>query len=148
MNAKELRRGEVLSRVKRGELKLTEAAELLEVSYRQAKRLKKRYGEEGRKLWCMAMWAACRTGPSRRKFASECCNWCARSIRASRTSALGRPWRRNIWRPITVSKCRAKPCGAEDDRVAPVALSVTKPPIATTGSTVLRFSDAQAMDAR
>ncbi len=47
MNAKELRRGEVLSRVKRGELKLTEAAELLEVSYRQAKRLKKRYGEGG-----------------------------------------------------------------------------------------------------
>ena len=43
MSAKELRRGEVLSRVKRGELKLTEAAELLEVSYRHAKRLKKRY---------------------------------------------------------------------------------------------------------
>ena len=32
MSAKELRRGEVLSRVKRGELKLTEAAELLELS--------------------------------------------------------------------------------------------------------------------
>ena len=47
MSAKELRRGEVLSRVKRGELKLTEAAELLELSYRQAKRLKKRYGEGG-----------------------------------------------------------------------------------------------------
>ncbi len=30
MSAKELRRGEVLSRVKRGELKLTEATELLE----------------------------------------------------------------------------------------------------------------------
>lgn len=47
MSAKELRRGEVLSRVKRGDLKLTEAAELLEISYRQAKRLKKRYGERG-----------------------------------------------------------------------------------------------------
>ncbi len=47
MSAKEVRRGEVLSRVKRGELKLTEAAELLDVSYRQAKRLKKRYGEGG-----------------------------------------------------------------------------------------------------
>ena len=41
MNAKELRRGEVLGRVKRGELKVTEAAELLDVSYRQAKRLKR-----------------------------------------------------------------------------------------------------------
>ncbi len=49
MSAKELRRGEVLSRVKRGELTLVEAAELLEVSYRQAKRLKKRYGEGGSK---------------------------------------------------------------------------------------------------
>ena len=32
MSAKELRRVEVLSRVQRGELKLAEAAELLEVS--------------------------------------------------------------------------------------------------------------------
>ena len=47
MSAKEVRRGEVLSRVKRGELKLVEAAQLLEVSYRQAQRLKKRYGEGG-----------------------------------------------------------------------------------------------------
>jgi transposase len=49
MNDKELRRGEVLNRVNRGDLKLTEAAELLELSYRQAKRLKKRYGERGSK---------------------------------------------------------------------------------------------------
>jgi transposase len=47
MSTKELRRSEVLSRVKRGELKLSEAALLLDVSYRQAKRLKKRYGEGG-----------------------------------------------------------------------------------------------------
>ena len=39
----------MLSRVKRGDLKLTEAAELLELSYRQAKRPKKRYGEGGSK---------------------------------------------------------------------------------------------------
>ena len=49
MNTQELRRGEVLSRVKRGELKLAEAAELLELSYRQAKRLKKRYLAGGAK---------------------------------------------------------------------------------------------------
>lgn len=47
MSAKDLRRSEVLGRVQRGEVKLTEAAELLEVSYRHAKRLKKRYGEGG-----------------------------------------------------------------------------------------------------
>lgn len=37
----------MLSRLKRGELKLSEAAQLLGVSYRQAKRLKKRYGAGG-----------------------------------------------------------------------------------------------------
>ena len=49
MSAKELRRGEVLSRVKRGELRLTQAAQLLEVSYRQTKRLHKRYRAGGAK---------------------------------------------------------------------------------------------------
>ena len=49
MSGKELRRGEVLSRVKRGELKLNEAAQLLEVSYRQAKRLLRRYRAGGAK---------------------------------------------------------------------------------------------------
>ncbi len=49
MSAKELRRGEVLSRVQRGELRLSEAAELLELSYRQARRLKKRYSAGGAK---------------------------------------------------------------------------------------------------
>ena len=49
MSAKELRRGEVLRRVQRGELRLSEAAELLELSYRQARRLKKRYSAGGAK---------------------------------------------------------------------------------------------------
>ena len=40
---------EVRSRVIRGERKLAEAAELLEVSYRQAKRFKKRYSAAGSK---------------------------------------------------------------------------------------------------
>ena len=47
--AKELRRVQVLSRVERGERKLAEAAELLELSYRQAKRLEKRYSAAGSK---------------------------------------------------------------------------------------------------
>ena len=42
-----MRRSEVLSRVQGGELKLHEGAQLIGVSYRQAKRLKKRYGEGG-----------------------------------------------------------------------------------------------------
>src|SRR5205807_2200613 len=50
MSSRELRRVEVLSRVKSKELKLVDAAALLEVSYRQAKRLwrrerKRHFGE-------------------------------------------------------------------------------------------------------
>src|SRR6266566_574356 len=47
MSPKELRRVEVLARVKSKELQVVDAASLVEVSYRQAKRLWKRYREEG-----------------------------------------------------------------------------------------------------
>ena len=49
MSAKELTRVEVLSRVKAGTLRLGSAATLLDVSYRQAKRLARRYRAEGAK---------------------------------------------------------------------------------------------------
>ncbi len=49
MSDKELRRSEVLSRVRRGEWKLNEAAARLEISYRQAKRLWSRYRKGGTK---------------------------------------------------------------------------------------------------
>ncbi len=47
MSEKELRQIEVLSGVKAGELKLVDAAGIMAVSYRQSKRLWKRYREEG-----------------------------------------------------------------------------------------------------
>ena len=47
MSRRELGRVEVLGRVKGGELRLVDAAVLLRLSYRQTKRLWKRYGEEG-----------------------------------------------------------------------------------------------------
>jgi transposase len=49
MSARELTRVEVLSRVKAGTLRLVSAATLLAVSYRQAKRLVRRYRAEGAK---------------------------------------------------------------------------------------------------
>ena len=49
MSSRELRRVEVLARVKSKQLKLTDAAELLGVCYRQAKRLWKRYRSGGAK---------------------------------------------------------------------------------------------------
>jgi hypothetical protein len=47
MSRKELKRVEVLARVKSKDLKLTDAAEMLRISYRQTKRIWKRYREEG-----------------------------------------------------------------------------------------------------
>ena|SRR5215470_11711561 len=47
MSQRELGRAEVLGRVKRRELRVVDAALLMRVGYRQAKRLWKRYGEEG-----------------------------------------------------------------------------------------------------
>lgn len=47
MSKRELQRGGVLARVKAGELRVKDAAELLRVSYRQAKRLWKRYRAGG-----------------------------------------------------------------------------------------------------
>jgi transposase len=49
MSQKELRRVEVLARVKSKELQVVDAANLMGVSYRQGKRLWKRYREEGAK---------------------------------------------------------------------------------------------------
>jgi transcriptional regulator with XRE-family HTH domain len=49
MSTRELRRAEVLARVKSETLRLVDAAKILEVSYRQAKRLWQRYREEGAK---------------------------------------------------------------------------------------------------
>src|SRR2546427_4515330 len=47
MSKRELGRVEALARVRSKQLRVVDAAELMRVSYRQAKRLWKRYGEEG-----------------------------------------------------------------------------------------------------
>ena len=49
MSSGELERVEVMGRVANGDVKLTHAAVMLELSYRQAKRLWRRYRQEGRK---------------------------------------------------------------------------------------------------
>ena len=49
MNDREYRRAEVLARVLKGDLRIVDAAALLDVSYRQAQRLVKRMGARGRK---------------------------------------------------------------------------------------------------
>ena len=49
MSSKEMRRAGVLERVKSGELKLVNAAVMMGISYRQSKRIAKRYREGGAK---------------------------------------------------------------------------------------------------
>ena len=49
MSGRELERVEVMGRVAGGDVKLSDAAVMLELSYRQAKRLWRRYRQEGRK---------------------------------------------------------------------------------------------------
>ena len=61
MSSKELRRAGVLARVESGELKLVNAAVMMGMSYRQSKRLWKRYREGGSRGWCMATWDRSRT---------------------------------------------------------------------------------------
>ena len=114
MSDKELRRSEVLSRVRRGEWKLNEAAARLEISYRQAKRLWSRYRKGAAKArtalswsfagvcwsWCgntmrsveasVTVRAAARTALSRWSFAGVCWSWCGNTMGANRSSAAGR----------------------------------------------------------
>jgi hypothetical protein len=59
MSTRELERVEVMGRVANKELKLTDAAAMLELSYRQVKRLWRRYKRVGRKRF-----AARECGPS------------------------------------------------------------------------------------
>ena len=49
LSKKELQRGGVMARVRAGELRVKDAAELMRVSYRQAKRIWQRYGKGGTK---------------------------------------------------------------------------------------------------
>src|SRR5260370_24613429 len=90
MSTRELRRVEVLGRVKGQTLRLVDAAKMLEVSYRQAKRLWQRYREEGAK------------GLQHR--------------RAGRSSKLAQPekFRRKVLRLI-----REKYSGTEQERFGP-----------------------------
>ena len=48
MNAKEMKRFEIFARVQRKEISLQKAAELLDLSYRQVRRLWKRFQQQGK----------------------------------------------------------------------------------------------------
>ena len=91
MSARELRRAGVLARVKAKTLPLEAAAELMDVSYRQAKRLYRRYRASGGQGAC--------------------------SI-AVPDGGRTEPWRR-AQRPRVLALIRAKYSGRVDDRFGP-----------------------------
>jgi hypothetical protein len=72
MSSGELERVEVMGRVGSGDLKLRDAAVMLELSYRQTKRLWRRYRQVGRKGSSMGMPAGPRIAASRRNFDVGC----------------------------------------------------------------------------
>lgn len=72
MSREELRRVEVMGRVKAGSISLVEAAELLALSYRHTKRVWRRYDEEGSGAYNTGAVAGNRTAPSRRSCGAKC----------------------------------------------------------------------------
>jgi len=97
MSTRELRRAEVLARVKSETLRLVDAAKMLEVSYRQAKRLWQRYREEGAKgLQHRQRRKRLESGESQRNSGGRCCSSSGRSIPGRNRSDLGQRWQRNI----------------------------------------------------
>jgi len=90
MSSKELRRAGVWARVKSGELKLVNAAEMMGMSYRQTKRLAKRYREGGAKGLQHGSAGRESKRRKRRNFENECCGEWARSIPGRKESGSGR----------------------------------------------------------
>ena len=72
MSGDELRRVEILARVQSGDLKVVDAAEMVGVSYRQAKRDGNSTASEERKDCSMATLAGSRIVPSRKPCGGRC----------------------------------------------------------------------------
>jgi len=92
--------------VKAGSLRLGEAGELLELSYRQAKRIWARYRKGGRKACSMATAGKAPTDLIRKSFAKRCWKGEEPLWRFGPTLAA------NIWGKKTDSACMPRRCGA------------------------------------
>jgi hypothetical protein len=90
MNERETRGSGVLDRVKSEDLRQVEAAEILGLSYRQTKRLYRRFSKLVGRGWYMDMWVSDPTMPRRRDFAGGCWPWYASITAGSRANAWDR----------------------------------------------------------
>ena len=99
MSKRELGRVEVLARVRSKQLQVVDAGRLMRVSYRQAKRLWKRYREEG----ATGLKHRSAGRPSHRahepKFRRKVLQLVGRSTADRWANGLGRRWRRSTWNP-------------------------------------------------
>jgi len=97
MSRKELERAGVMSRVESGDLKLGDAAQLMGVSYRQAKRIRGKYREHGAAglRHGNAGKQSHRARPEAER--SQILRLVGRTTEERRENALGRRWRRSIW---------------------------------------------------
>jgi hypothetical protein len=96
LSTRELSRVEVMARVKAGSLVLQEAAELLELSYRQTKRMWARYRGGERRRCSTGTADGDRIVPTQGSFAVGCSIGCRNAMRIS-----VRRWRVSTWRATT-----------------------------------------------
>src|SRR5437763_879108 len=93
MSDREFTRAAVLRRVAAGELTIQEATPLLDVSYRQAKRLTARYRERGDRgpRACVMTMIDDATGRTLLRFGAEETTWAAASVLRAWVAAYGIP---------------------------------------------------------
>jgi hypothetical protein len=110
MSRRELERVGVMGRVDSGALRLKDAAAMLELSYRQAKRLWRRYRQVGGKgLQHGNAGRPCnRSKPL--KLRRQVLNLIKKNIPARKRNDWGRRWRRSTWRKKTGLQLITKPC--------------------------------------
>jgi hypothetical protein len=88
MSTRELRRAEVLARVKNETLRLVDAAKMLELNYRQMKRLWKALSRRRSPGSSTAAWEEARIERTQRHSGGRCCSCSGRSIRGRNRSGL------------------------------------------------------------
>jgi hypothetical protein len=101
-----------MARVQSGELRLGDAARLLAVCYRQAKRMARRFREQGGAGLKHGNAGRFRTTRGRKKNEKRFCRWCASTTAGRWASASGRRWQPSICSGNTGTKCMPRRCGA------------------------------------
>jgi hypothetical protein len=109
MSEEELGRVAVMARVQSGDLKLGRWARLLGVSYRQAKRIGRKFRDL--RGSSMATQERFRTTRGRNKSEKSFCHWCASTTAERWESVLDRRWLPSTWKLNKDTACMPRRCG-------------------------------------